>query len=528
MKFRIFLFLLGFFLTAAPKAWAGAYEDCVRACPSLPQGNPECVAACAAKYPRGDAPAAYYNYQWQNNFVDQPKPEFDKNVISGIESGGNLQSTSNAIFNYIANSGSSGILGRSGVDANGNPVTTGGAVSFFAKATGALYTNPPASTEKYIAYVLNNAGLPNIAAPAYAAAGIGFNSLEPVLKIWTAVRNLAYLAFAVVFVVIGLMIMLRVKIDPKTVLTIQTALPKIFLSLILITFSYPIAGFLIDLMYVAIGVIIAIFANMGIAGFIPNGQNLVNENVFGYVGAGRWWGIATAAGGGIGDIIARITNNIGGFSGILGVTGGAIATLIFAVAILYALFKTWLMLLGAYINILAGVILSPLAMLGETIPGMSGFGTWVKTMIANLAAFPLVVTLLLFGEALQASVAGKYGLDSSGGIPTNFTPPLIGSGNANAFQAILGFGIIMMIPKATEMLQEWLKSPAFKYGMAWQESVGAGVAVGQKGFGYATRDIRAIKAAREKEEAQQALGMGTTKGYDPNRPMARIARWWPF
>ncbi len=283
-------------------------------------------------------------------------------------------------------------------------------------------------------------------------------------------RNLAYLVFAVIFVVIGLMIMLRVKIDPKTVVSVQSALPKIFLSLILITFSYPIAGFMIDLMYVSIGVIISIFAGMGITGFTPDGNSLAKETIFGYVGLGTWWNLTTASGEAIADVIGTLTGN-SGFSGILGVTGGAIGGLIVAVMILYALFKTWLMLLGCYINILAGVILSPLAMLGEAVPGMGGFGTWLRTMISNLAVFPLVITLLLFGQALQASVAGKYG---AWGETTsqNFVPPLVGGVNANAYMALLGLGVLLMIPKAGEMLQEWLKSPPFKYGMAWGEAAG--------------------------------------------------------
>jgi len=60
------------------------------------------------------------------------------------------------------------------------------------------------------------------------------------------------------------MIMFRVRISPQTVITVQSALPKIIFTLILITFSYAIAGFLIDLMYVVIGIFSFIVTQGGI------------------------------------------------------------------------------------------------------------------------------------------------------------------------------------------------------------------------------------------------------------------------
>ena len=41
--------------------------------------------------------------------------------------------------------------------------------------------------------------------------------------------------------------------SPQTIVTIQSALPKIVVTLILVTFSYAIAGFMVDLVYVVMG-----------------------------------------------------------------------------------------------------------------------------------------------------------------------------------------------------------------------------------------------------------------------------------
>lgn len=117
------------------------------------------------------------------------------------------------------------------------------------------YMNPPSSGVFWAYEKLQNVGfIPK----AYAAQGIGLGSIQPLSKIWIALRDLAYLMLVLVMITIGFMIMFRMKLNPQTVITVENALPKIVLSLILITFSLPIAGFLIDLMYVVIALAISV------------------------------------------------------------------------------------------------------------------------------------------------------------------------------------------------------------------------------------------------------------------------------
>lgn len=121
-------------------------------------------------------------------------------------------------------------------------------------------SNPPASASYWVYSGLINAGfIPK----TYAAAvsGIGLASLAPILTIWVVFRNLFYILFVLLIIAIGFMIMFRMKINPQTVITIENSLPKIVIALILITFSLPIAGFLIDVMYIVCGMIIIFFEN---------------------------------------------------------------------------------------------------------------------------------------------------------------------------------------------------------------------------------------------------------------------------
>ena len=59
------------------------------------------------------------------------------------------------------------------------------------------------------------------------------------------------------------MIMFRMKINPQTVINIENALPRIVVAMLLITFSFAIAGFLIDMMYVLIAIIISLVSGNG-------------------------------------------------------------------------------------------------------------------------------------------------------------------------------------------------------------------------------------------------------------------------
>lgn len=124
--------------------------------------------------------------------------------------------------------------------------SNGGAVGFVGSMIAALYT-PPAHTATFFQYEARNFGLVK---HAYAAgSGIGFTSLEPLLALWSTFRNIAYFVFIIIFIAVGFAIMFRVKIDPRTVMTIENQIPKIIVGLVLVTFSYAIAGFLIDMMY---------------------------------------------------------------------------------------------------------------------------------------------------------------------------------------------------------------------------------------------------------------------------------------
>jgi len=121
------------------------------------------------------------------------------------------------------------------------------------------YANPPASGVYWAYSGLQNAGF---VPKTYAAEGIGFAAIKPFMNIWKVFRDISYMLLVLVLIAIGFMIMFRAKINPQTVISVENSLPKIVVALLLITFSFPIAGFLIDLMYISIGIIAVFFSNV--------------------------------------------------------------------------------------------------------------------------------------------------------------------------------------------------------------------------------------------------------------------------
>ena len=312
-----------------------------------------------------------------------------------------------------------------------------------------IYEHPPASGLAYTQYILANAGL---AAPAYAQ-GIGFAGLKPLLPLWNATRNIAYSALIIVMIVIGFMIIFRMKIDPKTIITVQAAIPRIVVTILLITLSYPIVGFMVDMMYLAMAVIIGLVAQG-----IGQGDRVAEFQTY-YMNASGWDLVRTVVSAGFSswDNIMFPNLAVHGISGIGTLIGGmlkffafkSIGTLlgpfspdlifglIITLGVLFTMIRILLLLLNSYIQLLIGLILGPLHLLFEAIPGRSAFSQWFLNIAANLVVYPTTVAVLMFAEFLT-----QMDMDAD----QLLTPPLTWMPGKGAFSAFLGLGVLFLAP----------------------------------------------------------------------------------
>lgn len=363
--------------------------------------------------------------------------------------------------------------------------------------------------------------------PEAKAQGFGFlGALSPIQEMWKVSRNIAYSLLVIAVLILAFMIMFKVKISPQTVITVQSALPKVAVAIILITFSYAIAGFLIDLMYVVIGII----SLMG-SQFLPSVLNWKPSPaaVFSFLTQGQPFRALDISLGifllFILYIIAFILALVIVLFAILGVLQSAIVAFVGGIAIgaiassgigtilmiilavllaiilLYLFIKIVWILLKAFARVLLLTIFAPFYILiGVVTPGVS-FGTWMRSFTSNLSVFVVVGTLfllayvflaqglflavnnligsnlgetvlnLLFGPGVVGSVSAIIQGGSSSGWP-----PLLGFGPDSIPLLLLGvsFAVFAIIPQTADLIKSVLEGKPFTFGAELGRAVGLG------------------------------------------------------
>ncbi|MCL5970872.1 MAG: hypothetical protein M1450_05235 [Patescibacteria group bacterium] len=349
----------------------------------------------------------------------------------------------------------------------------GGVVGVMGGMISMLYTPPIHSTD-FIAYMGNNFG---IAKHTYAAqdckAGYGFCSISPLSKIWSGFRNIVYMIFVLLFVIIGIAIMLRIKIDPRTVMTIENQIPKILIGIILVTFSLAIAGFLIDFMYMGIYLVFNIFTGTGVlttdsltkvytttSSFQTRTSIGVFNEMFGFIDLTGNISVRVA------DLISSLVQGAPGNpfntpvigEGLKWIPAG-IAYFIVLIALLWAMFRLWFQLLLAYFGILVDIVTAPFWIMAGSMPGgFGGVSLWFRDLFSNLLAFPTTIVILLLGRSFIDAFGSAHDKGQ-----TIFVPPMVGNFNGALFGQLIGLGTILIAPKALDYMRNALKAPKFDF-----------------------------------------------------------------
>lgn len=366
-------------------------------------------------------------------------------------------------------------------------------VSFLSNLITLPFSNPPASGVYYVQSKLLDAGfIPK----TYASAGIGMSALKPFVFLWQVFRDISYAVLILFFIIIGFLIMFRAKINAQTVISIENALPKIILTLILITFSFAISGFLIDMMYVITALVLNVLASNKAIAIDPNqifnqfvsgnGFDLFSKmyssvsfinivdsllsllpvtlNICFRLGiAFLSWMLASKIPG-VGPLInGSALNDVLGTGGLPGMliqfaTVGlflvlsswivpAMLAMLISITILFVIFRIIFLLIKTYINILLAIIFAPLILLVEAFPGKSSFMSWVKNLSVNLLVFPFIIFLFVFSFILTNTPV------ADGEV---WRPPFLYALNAESFLQLIGMAIIFMIPDLVKMFKEIL------------------------------------------------------------------------
>lgn len=348
-----------------------------------------------------------------------------------------------------------------------------------------LYT-PPASGIEYIAQGWNNF----LGRPALAqGSGLGFSGLAPLIGIWRSFRNVVYILASLIFIILGVMIMLRVKISSNAVISLQSAIPSIITTLILVTFSYAIAGLLIDIINLLHGVFLAILFQAEGKGLTSSLLDGIHDYSFGKLALPQLdtityltqraipltpligWGalLGTIIVGIIGGVV-NPTNYALGFG-----IGIALTLLIIAILVLVWMFKFFFGLLKCYIHVIFKIIIGPLEIAMGAFPQSKlGFGTWLWDIIANMAVFPISLLFMVIANLIIDKTT-SYGL---------WTPSLLNGESiqasvgwlatfGNLVPVAIGLGTVMLISRLPELIPQVIFSLK---PTAWETAIGQGMA----------------------------------------------------
>jgi hypothetical protein len=363
------------------------------------------------------------------------------------------------------------------------------------------------NTTHYLASTFNEnvLGVQTANAQGRGTELIGYDAVKTA---WSKIRDLTYIAMVLILVVIGFMVMFRKKLDPRTVVTATNSLPKVGLALILITFSFAIAGLFFDLIFLLDNVVRVWFSGLD-SGW---------DDMWGLLGTAglkfvstKWGGefvwlpfftlfsasiikptfliVITVAAGGLGAVV-------GGFLGaaigvLLGYLIAVIGYLLFEIMIRLSMFIIAVILFWTlfmrYVTMIALVIFGPVFFLIGAIPGFEGLTiSWLKRMLANAIVFPITLLFVYLAVSFLSpdiasvirwssialgpigAVSGSildYTWNPAGG---GGAPPGLGGGSFFLnIPALIGLGFILFAIKVPGFIDEvfGLKDPFGRNGL---------------------------------------------------------------
>ena len=257
----------------------------------------------------------------------------------------------------------------------------------------------------------------------------GFEELSDsgIIRIWRNFRNAAYALMVVVLVIIGFLIMIRFKLDPRTSVTAVNAIPRVVVALLLITFSFAISGLMID---------IARLAAQLVGRLIPiNAGDFISQLVI--------YMMLTLATSflipGVGPLLAL---------------GLLLILVVFLIALLIVLFFIIWKVITRFAMFIIMTIFAPAILLLAALPGQEGAALgFLKRQFAAVISIPAMLMLLhlafyigigTFNGDVQLPVPFARAEDSAIG-------PL---GLWLVVQPIVAFGVMFMTTKVPDIVDE--------------------------------------------------------------------------
>jgi hypothetical protein len=263
--------------------------------------------------------------------------------------------------------------------ANGS-ITEGGLLGLSNSLMKVVYDPPVLMDNRY--FVMKQVekvpfvGTAMAATSTYSHAGY----VTYVYRAWVFIRNLCFSVLAIIMLVVGVMLINRSKISPQAVISVEYALPKIVIAVVLIAFSYPLGAFMYDLSRGLAPAIITAFREINITS---------NDDMQGYlVEVGNTGTKTFSITRIIGSLVFHIFTLAGStiFMIIVGIIG--------AVVVIFQIFIIIYKYFAYSIKMLMEIVLSPATFVISAVPGNDDrVANWFKKMLG----YVLIIVILNVG-----------------------------------------------------------------------------------------------------------------------------------
>lgn len=371
--------------------------------------------------------------------------------------------------------------------------------------------NSPISGLGYVNTLVNK--LSPISTVKAADNGYGFTVAQSVIDLWRLTRNLSYSLIVLATIVIAFMIMFRVKINPQTVISIQSAIPKLIVTLVLITFSYAIAGLLIDIMYLVIAFISVILTSgsVKLSGVPDGATGLFNAFTHTYNAFGIMYNYWFHS---IGASAKLIGSGSIGWGTLL-----TLATILMIIPIVVWSIKIFVVMVKNFTLLMVDIFAGPLQIMLGAITNKIGFGSWLRSITSHLVVYPILCVIFFFSFFfLYQGIPNVQVIDhtSTPFVPrsiikaeSTWNPPFsIGttgaSGGSQFIWIFVSIFIFSQATKVVEIVQSFFSGKPFDYGSAvgeavgygkrvWGETVGSDIVAARKLYLSENKNTRAYK-----------------------------------
>ena len=139
------------------------------------------------------------------------------------------------------------------------------------------------------------------------------------------------------------------------------------------------------------------------------------------------------------------------------IVGALIGTVIAKVAIMFLLilgmlvifFRLFFMLLVNYVDIILSILVAPLSLMLEAIPGQNAFVNWIKGLAVHLGVYPIVLVVIMIARAI---------MNVSDTASPMWSPPFISSiTNQTSIQTLVSAVLIFSLPNIIKTYKQKLK-----------------------------------------------------------------------